>query len=293
MTDFATFHEKFTPEDFEAQYNLRTGRPDYDVTVIPDWMARSDAARAEMTCNLDIRYGEGERQLLDVYPCGDANAPTLVYFHGGYWQRGEKALYGFLAQPFVSAGVNVVVVGYDLCPNVTITRISEEARESLAYIWRNASDLGVNRDRILVMGHSAGGHITEMMMGTNWTAFGDDLPADLVKSGVPVSPLSLLEPVRLTQGLNAGIQMDAEEAVRESPMLNHPPSTNAPQLVVVGGAETDEFHRQAQMYVDAFDNDDRSIDLYVVPDVDHFDELNVLADSNSPFFQKVMGLFPA
>ncbi len=293
MTDFATFHEKFTPEDFEAQYNLRTGRPDYDVTVLPDWMARSDAARAEMICNLDIRYGEGERQLLDVYPCGDANAPTLVYFHGGYWQRGEKALYGFLAQPFVSAGVNVVVVGYDLCPNVTITRISEEARESLAYIWRNASDLGVNRDRILVMGHSAGGHITEMMMGTNWTAFGDDLPADLVKSGVPVSPLSLLEPVRLTQGLNAGIQMDAEEAVRESPMLNHPPSTNAPQIVVVGGAETDEFHRQAQMYVDAFDNDDRSIDLYVVPDVDHFDELNVLADSNSPFFQKVMGLFPA
>ena len=293
MTDFATFHEKFSPEDFEAQYNLRTGRPDYDVTVIPDWMARSDAARAKMTCKIDIRYGEGERQLLDVYPCGDASAPTLVYFHGGYWQRGEKALYGFLAQPFVGAGVNVVVVGYDLCPNVTITRISEEAREAMAYIWRNAAELGANRDRILVMGHSAGGHITEMMMGTKWTVLGDDLPADLVKAGIPVSPLSLLEPVRLTQGLNAGIQMDAEEAERESPMLNHPPTTNAPQLVVVGGAETDEFHRQAQMYVTAFNNNDRSVDLYVVPGVDHFDELNVLADSNSPFFQKVMAMFPA
>ena len=292
MTDFATFHEKFSPEDFEAQYNLRTGRPDYDVTVIPDWMARSDAARAKMTCKIDIRYGEGERQLLDVYPCGDASAPTLVYFHGGYWQRGEKALYGFLAQPFVGAGVNVVVVGYDLCPNVTITRISEEAREAMAYIWRNAAELGANRDRILVMGHSAGGHITEMMMGTKWTVLGDDLPADLVKAGIPVSPLSLLEPVRLTQGLNAGIQMDAEEAERESPMLNHPPTTNAPQLVVVGGAETDEFHRQAQMYVDAFNNNDRSVDLYVVPDVDHFDELNVLVDSSSPFFQKVMAMFP-
>jgi len=176
---------------------------------------------------------------------------------------------------------------------VTITRISEEAREALAYTWRNAADLGVNRDRILVMGHSAGGHITEMMMGTKWSALADDLPDNLVKAGIPISPLSLLEPVRLTQGLNAGIQMDAEEAERESPMLNHPPATNAPQMVVVGGAETDEFHRQAQMYVDAFNNNDRSVDLYVVPDVDHFDELNVLATPHSPFFQKVMALMPS
>jgi len=293
MNDFATFHEKFSPEEFEAQYNLREGRPDYEVTVIPDWQARSDAAKAEMMCRLDIRYGEGERQKLDVYSCGDTNAPTLVYFHGGYWQRGDKALYGFLAQPFVDAGVNVVVVGYDLCPNVTLTRISEESREALMYIWRNAADLGVNHDRTLVMGHSAGGQITEMMMGTDWPSRADDLPADLIKAGIPVSPLSLLEPVRLTQGLNAGIRMDAEEAARESPMLNHPPATNAPQMVVVGGAETDEFHRQAQMYVDAFGSSARNVTLYVVPDVDHFDELNVLADPNSPFFQKVMAMMPS
>jgi len=293
MDDFVTFHEKFTPEDFEAQYNLRTGRPDYDVTVIPDWQTRSDAAKEAMTCQLDIRYGKGERQNLDVYSTGDTSAPTLVYFHGGYWQRGDKGIYGFLAQPFVAAGVNVVVVGYDLCPNVTLTRISEEAREAMAYIWRNAADIGVSRDRILVMGHSAGGHITEMMMGTDWAALADDLPVDLIRVGIPISPLSLLEPVRLTQGLNAGIQMDAEEAERESPMLNHHPKTNAPQLVVVGGAETDEFHRQAQMYVDAFGNSERTVDLYVVPDVDHFDELNVLANTDSPFFQKVIAMLPA
>lgn len=292
MSDFATYHEKFTPEEFEAQYNLSVSRPGYDVTVIPDWQARSKTAKGEMTCRLDTRYGEGERQKLDVYSCGDNGAPTLVYFHGGYWQRGDKSLYAFLAQSFVTANVNIVVVGYDLCPQVTLTRISEQAREAMTYIWRNATDLGINRDRILVMGHSAGGHIAEMMMGTNWPARADDLPADLIKAGIPISPLSLLEPVRLTQGLNAHIQMDAEEAERESPILNHPPITNAPQMVVVGGAETEEFHRQASMYVDAFGNDDRSVELYVVPDVDHFDEINVLADPSSPFFQKVMAMMP-
>ncbi len=285
-----TFHERFTPEEFEAQYNLREGRPDYDVTVIPDWQERSKAARATMTCTPDIRYAKGERQKLDVYSCGNASAPTLVYIHGGYWQRGDKAIYGFLAKPFVEAGVNVIVIGYDLCPDVTITRISEEMREGLAYIWHNAANLGINRDRITVMGHSAGGHLTEMMMGTDWPAYDDNLPRDLVKAGIPVSPLSLLEPVRRTLGLNAGIRMDAAEAEAQSPMLNHPPLTNAPQMVVVGGAETDEFHRQAQMYVDAFATDARPVSLYVVPEVDHFDELNVLADPQSEFFARTIAM---
>ena len=60
--------------------------------------------------------------------------------------------------------------------------------------------------------------------------------------------------------------------------------------MVVGGAETGEFHRQSQMYVDAFGNDNRPMEMYVVPDVDHFDELNVLADPGSPFFNKVLAL---
>lgn len=285
MSDHLTYHTRFSPDEFDAQYNLRAGRPDYEVTVIPGWISESETARATSDCSLDIRYGEGEKQKLDVFRCADLAAPTLVYSHGGYWQRGDKSIYSFIAPPFVRAGVNVVVVGYDLCPSVTITRISEEAREAMAYIWRNARALGISPDRITVMGHSAGGHITQMMMATDWPAFGSDLPVDLIKSGIPVSPLSYLEPVRLTEALNAGIRMDPTEAEAESPMTNHPPVTDAPQLIVVGGAETDEFHRQARMYVEKYETAQRKMGLYVVPGVDHFDELNVLVDPASPFFK--------
>ena len=284
MSDHLTYHTRFGPADFDAQYNLRAGRPDYEETVIPGWNADSETARKTLDCSLDIRYGVGEKQKLDVFRCGDASAPTLIYFHGGYWQRGDKSIYSFIATPFVASNINVVVVGYDLCPSVTITHISQEAREAMAFIWQNAGDLGINRDRITVMGHSAGGHITQMLMATNWPAFGADLPSDLIKAGIPVSPLSYLEPVRLTEALNAGIRMTPAEANAESPMTNHPPATNALQLVVVGGAETDEFHRQARMYVEAYGTVERPIGIYVVPEVDHFDELNVLVDPASPFF---------
>ncbi len=286
MSDHLTFHRGFSPAEFDAQYNLRAGRPDFEKSVIPAWTAASLSARDILDCELDIRYGDGERQALDVFRCRDADAPTLVYLHGGYWQGGDRSLYSFIATAFVAAGANVVVAGYDLCPSVTITHISEEAREAMAFIWRNAAHLGINRDRITVMGHSAGGHLTQMMVATDWPAFGDGLPADMIKAGIPVSPLSYLDPVRRTEALNAAIRMDAAEAEAQSPMTHHPPATNAPQLVVVGGAETREFHRQARMYFETYATPQRPMGLYVVPEVDHFDLLNVLADPDSPLFRK-------
>ncbi|MDA8848166.1 alpha/beta hydrolase, partial [bacterium] len=130
MSDQLTYHLRFSPEEFDAQYNLRAARPDYEQTVIPGWVADSAAARATLDCTLDERYGTGEKQKLDVFRCGDASAPTLIYVHGGYWQRGDKSVYSFLAPPFVANGVNIVVIGYDLCPTVTITEISQQAREA-------------------------------------------------------------------------------------------------------------------------------------------------------------------
>ena len=290
MTNYLKAHEGNKSSWFDAQYNLRAGRPDYEETVIPNWIKDSKKARENLNCTLDVRYADGDNQKLDVFLCGDKKAPTLIWVHGGYWQRGDKSIYSFLASPFVEIGANVIIVGYDLCPNVSMTRISEELREAVSFIWNNGKILGINRDKISVMGHSAGGHLTQMMMATDWPARDSAFPTDIIKAGIPVSPLSYLEPVRLTLALNANLQMDAIEANLESPMTNHPPHTNAPQLVVVGGAETDEFHRQSEMYVNSFRTQQRMIDMYVVPDVDHFDELNVLADQESTFFKKVCAM---
>jgi arylformamidase len=279
----------YTDAELEAQYNLRALRPDYDDKVVPDWLQRSAAYRESAPCKLDLAYGPGARERLDFFPAADAaNSPILVYFHGGYWQRGDKSVYSFLAAPFVKHGVSVALVNYDLCPSVRISQITPQAQRALAWIWRNTAQLGGSRDKLYVMGHSAGGHITGMMMGTDWPAIGKDLPRDMLKGGIPVSGLFELEPLRPTS-INDGVRMDAAEADSESPM-NHPPVTDAPQLVVCGGAETPEFHRQSDIYVEAFTTSKRSLERYSVPNCDHFDELNALADENSVFFQKSLHL---
>ena len=143
---------------------------------------------------------------------------------------------------------------------------------------------------MVVMGHSAGGHIAQMMMGTRWPKHELTVPNNLIKAGISISPLSYLEPIRLTYALNASIGMDAAEAESQSPMTKHPPVTNAPQLIAVGSLETTEFHRQAKMYVNAYNSNDRPIEFWEVPNVDHFDELNTLKDPQSSFFQKTITL---
>ena len=288
MENPLTYHLRFTPDELNKQYNLRAVRLDVDITVINRWVSESKSARESLNCEVDIRYGEGCKQKLDIFHCGDSSASTLVYFHGGYWQGGDKSIYSFMASTLNKASVNFIVVGYDLCPEVTVTHISDEAREAIIYVWRNAKNYKINQQRITVMGHSAGGHIAQMMMATCWPEFGCDLPKDLVKAAILISPISYLEPVRLTSALNANLRMSKAEAKSQSPLTNHPPITNAPQLIFVGSTETSEFKRQAKIYLDAYSTKERKIELLVVPGVDHFDILKVLMDPSSSFFKKII-----
>lgn len=280
--------EGFTADELEAQYNLRRRRPDYDTAVVPRWAERSTATRSDLTCTTDIPYGSASRQKLDLFRSADAGNPLLIYFHGGYWQRGDKSVYSFLAEPFVRNGTNVIIAGYQLCPDVSITAISDQARKLLLWVWDNAVRLGVSAENLSVMGHSAGGHITGMLMGTHWAGIDPRLPVDFIKCAIPISPLNELEPIRFTS-INDGIQMDSVEAASQSPM-NNPPLTNAPQLVVCGEKETREFHRQADIYAREFTTPDRFMERYTVPGCDHFDELNQLANDESDLFRASLNL---
>ena len=275
----------YTPEELEKQYNVRDSRVDYETNIVPSWTDRSSKARKNLNCKLDIFYGNSEKQKFDLFYSGIKDDPTLIFFHGGYWQRGDKSVYSFLADSFVKHNINLILVGYDLCPKVSMTEIVQQSREALMWIWKNSDELKIQSDKLIVSGHSAGGHITGMMMGTDWSQISNDLPIDFIKAGIPISALNLLEPIRYTS-INNALHMDQEEAKNQSPIF-FPPTTNVKQLVVCGQAETKEFHRQSDIYVDAFKTENRKIYRYNVPNADHFDEMNDLSNEDSEFFKKI------
>ena len=78
MTAPLTYHEGHDPNWFDAQYNLRAGRPDYEETVIPGWMADSQTARETLDCVLDVMYAAGDILKLNVLRCGDDSPPTSI-----------------------------------------------------------------------------------------------------------------------------------------------------------------------------------------------------------------------
>ena len=86
----------------EAEYNLgeRRGVDDF-AAVVERWLQRSAAHRETVGAQVDIAYGEGEREKLDYFYSGNPNGPMLLYIHGGYWQRGDKSMYSFISEAFI------------------------------------------------------------------------------------------------------------------------------------------------------------------------------------------------
>lgn len=281
--------QEYSVDQIEASYNLRGLRPDYETTMVPGWVESSAEFRAgHESANLDIAYGDGERDYLDLFPVTDPKAPFLLYIHGGYWQRGDKSVYSFLAAPFVNQGISVALINYDFCPNVRLSAIAPQVRRALTFLWRNAEELRINRDDYHLMGHSAGAHLTVEMLCTDWPGEGGDLPQHFLRTGIPLSGIYDLEPL-VSCSENSGLKLDAEEAHTVSPLFRGP-ATNAPQLVGYGALETVGMCRQSVDYHEKYSRGERAMSLYAVPNVDHFDILDVLGDPRSELVSRALTL---
>ena len=177
--------------------------------------------REALVCTLDVRYGAGPNMTADLFPAPAAGAPIQVFIHGGYWRAMDKDVHSFPAEGFVAAGGAAVSLNYALAPAVTLDTIVEQCRTAIEWLADNAGRLNGDPDRIFVSGHSAGGHLTAMMLCTDWAARGR--PAGLVKGGTAISGIFDLAPLRETS-INDDVRLDAESAARNSP-IHHLPQT--------------------------------------------------------------------
>ncbi|WP_374275160.1 alpha/beta hydrolase [Brevundimonas sp.] len=116
----------------------------------------------------DIAYGDHPRQKLDVYaprerPAGRHATPTLVFFYGGGWSSGSRALYGWAAQALAAQGFVVAVPDYRLVPEVRFPTFLEDAAVAIALVRERAGSWGGDGEKLGVVGHSAGAHLALMI----------------------------------------------------------------------------------------------------------------------------------
>jgi arylformamidase len=249
----------------DAAYNntAAVGHAKRDAYVA-GWSRRSETIRTTPGARLDLPYGGGPRQRLDVFPCGAPAAPTLVYIHGGYWQMNDKDPYVFLGEGVLGAGFNLALVEYTLAPAARLDEIVAEIRSAVAWMIEHAKELGGDPARVFVSGHSAGGHLTAMAMTDTRLA-----------GGVAISGIYDLEPIRLNY-LNDKLRLDVAETERNSP-IRHVPATAAPLVVTVGLGELPELVRQSEEYAAAWTSRGLRGRYLPVPAHDHFSILEELA----------------
>ena len=204
---------------FEAQYNNRARIPEHP-QIFERWRQASAVARAgSPTARLNLRYGDQPDERLDLFPAARPGAPVLVFIHGGYWRSLSKDDHAFLAPALVAAGATVVIPGYSLCPAVTIEDIALQMVRALDWVWRNVEAHGGNPDRIVVAGHSAGGHLAAMLLCCRWRDRAADLPLNLVHGALSISGLYDLEPLRHVPFLGDDLHLTPASVRRLSPGL--------------------------------------------------------------------------
>lgn len=266
---------RYDPQWLERMYNNRALVPQH-AEHFKRWAALSaDAVRTEHR-ELDVRYGGGPNEHLDIFHAQQPDAPVLVFIHGGWWRSLDKRDHSFVAPPLTRAGACVVMPNYALCPAVTIPDIVMQMVRALAWTWRNIRRHGGDRDRIFVAGHSAGGHLAAMMLSCVWPALAPDLPADLVKRALSISGVYDLDPIMHTPFLQPDLRLTAHDARRASPALL-PPPRHGTLATVCGADESEEFVRQNRLIRDAWGPDAVPV-CEALPGLNHFSVVEALAE---------------
>ena len=173
-------YRSYTQAELDIQYSARGTAPDGDIyrNFISENSAR---VRKEMECLIDVPYGPTAAEVVNVFPAEKPNSPIVYFIHGGYWRSSSQKDVDLYAEALVPAGCAYVTVNYLLAPEATIDEIVRQCRAGLAWAYNHAGSLNGDPDNIHVVGRSAGGHLTGMMLADGWRQK-FDLPNNLIKS---------------------------------------------------------------------------------------------------------------
>jgi arylformamidase len=269
--------------DLEAEYNNRARCPDHE-QVIAGWMSDAPAYREAAACDLDIAYGKHERQKFDWFPAnGKDDAAIAVFIHGGYWQALDRKAFSHVAAGVAAHGLDMAIASYRLAPEATIPEIVDDVRAFCLHLWN------LHGRKLVISGHSAGGHLAAAMFATDWTAHSG--PEGLVSAGMGISGLYDLRPL-IPIEINKRVGIDLKIAETCSPLLWPTPQAGRFEAWV-GGAESREFLRQSETLAASWSGAGIKCDWRAVERDDHFTVVRHLASGASEMTHMLVELCDA
>jgi arylformamidase len=280
--------------ELDDAYTQAVYAPNRD-QILARFARNSELARGRLGPPKRFAYGPTAIEGLDVFTTKAANAPVLVFVHGGAWRAGMAKDYAFAAETFVNAGAHHVVLDFINVIEAAgdLTSMAEQVRRGVAWVYRNAQSFGGDPERLYVCGHSSGGHLAGVLLTTDWEKE-FNLPPTIVKGGVCASGMYDLKPVRLSVRASYVKFTDAMEQALSS--QRHLDQLVAPVSVVYGTLETPEFQRQSRDFAAAIKAAGKTVTLAVAEGYNHFEVMESLGNPYSVYSRatlELMKLVPA
>ena len=224
-------------------FRIRAIVPHFEASVA-EYKAASVATRTRLASQIDVRYGDGPDERLDLffppYLAATDVRPIHMFVHGGYWRANSKTDYSFVADAIVAEGAIAAIVDYALMPQARMATLVDQVRRAARWLGEHARGFGGDPAAISASGHSAGGHLAAYLgcRGPNETGFAHTS----VRAILAVSGLYDLAPIA-TSFLQSELYLTPEEIADWSP-CEATPRADVSIRLIVGGRETAPFFEQ-------------------------------------------------
>ena len=274
MTD-ADRQREYSPSSCLPGGDYQTHIREYRRASETSWAWANDHPTASTTT---IRYGDDDAHAIDVMTLiGDRPAPLLAFIHGGYWQELSRVESRFPAATCISRGWNYAAIDHTLAPAAPLDRIVDECRQAVRTLATQAETLGLDPNRIVLAGHSAGAHLAAMVAA--------DPDGTDVAGLVLVSGIYELEPLIGTT-VNNRLGLDPDAARRNSPLLIDAAGSPA-TLVAHGSDETSEFKAQSAAFGHHLEAAGTTVTMLEIAERNHFDVILDMTEPDTPLGEAV------
>ena len=248
---------------------------------------RTAEIREAFPHHLDLAYGTDPKQRLDLYLPGakPGNAPVFLFLHGGGFREGDKAHYGFIAEPFLNNGVITAIASYRLTgAGFHYPDQPDDVKLAIRWLYENIAGYGGNPQAMYVGGHSAGA-ILSADIGVNRAWLAEmGMPRTIIKGIVPVSgPYDMRE--RGRPGERYAYAPTAELQEQASPILQI--KDPVPVFLVAVGSE-EKYQDSSSAFVAALKAGGVDAHYLLLDGEDHKDTVLSLANPNSELFKQIL-----
>ena len=209
---------------------------------------------------VEYAYGSDALQKLDFYKAKNVSgsAPLLVFVHGGGWKRGDKrnATGSDKVTHYTGLGYHMASINYRLVPAATVEQQGADVAAAIAYLLKNRAKLGIDTSRVVLMGHSAGAHLSALVGSDPQYLRGVGLDLDALSGVIPIDGAAYDVPAQMSEGAkimkDTYVQAFGTEPGRQKMLspFHHAGGPNAPSFLILH-VDREDGKRQSEALADA------------------------------------------